>query len=74
MKPFLAIYTIILLEVIIMLFKEAVSKRVIDLSNQNNITPNRLSELSTIPQTTLLSMIIQVLQIYIKYVKHLKFH
>ena len=57
-----------------MLFKEAVSKRVIDLSNQNNITPNRLSELSTIPQTTLLSMIIQVLQIYIKYVKHLKFH
>ena len=40
-----------------MLFKEAVSKRIIDLCNKNHITPNRLSELSTIPQTTLLSML-----------------
>lgn len=40
-----------------MLFKEAVSKRILELCNKNNITPNKLSELSTIPQTTLLSML-----------------
>ena len=40
-----------------MLFKETDSIRIIDLCNKNNITPNRLSELSTIPQNTLLSML-----------------
>lgn len=40
-----------------MLFKEAVSTRIIELYNKNHITPNKLSELSTIPQTTLLSML-----------------
>ena len=40
-----------------MLFKEAVSNRIIGLCNEHHITPNRLSELSTIPQTALLSML-----------------
>ena len=42
---------------IIILFKEVISERIIDLCNKNSITPNRLSELFTIPQTTLLSML-----------------
>ena len=29
-----------------MLFKEAVSKRIVELCNKNNITPNKLAELS----------------------------
>lgn len=40
-----------------MLFKEAVSKRIIELCNTHNITPNKLAELSTIPSTTFNSLI-----------------
>lgn len=40
-----------------MLFKEAVSKRIVELCNKNNITPNKLAELSTIPSTTFNSLI-----------------
>lgn len=40
-----------------MLFKEAVSKRIVELCNKNNITPNKLAELSAIPSTTFNSLI-----------------
>lgn len=40
-----------------MLFKEAVSKRIIELCNIHNITPNKLAELSAIPSTTFNSLI-----------------
>ena len=36
-----------------MLFKEAVSKRILELCETNNFTPNRLAELSTVPPSTL---------------------
>lgn len=40
-----------------MLFKEAVSRRILELCEQYNITPNKLAELSAIPPTTLCSLI-----------------
>ena len=40
-----------------MLFKEAISKRIIELCNIHNITPNKLAELSAIPSTTFNSLI-----------------
>lgn len=40
-----------------MQFKEAVSKRIIELCNTHNITPNKLAELSAIPSTTFNSLI-----------------
>lgn len=40
-----------------MLFKEAVSKRIIELCNAKNYTPNKLAEMSYIPPTTLRSML-----------------
>ena len=40
-----------------MLFKEDVSKRIIELCNIHNITPNKLAELSAIPSTTFNSLI-----------------
>lgn len=40
-----------------MQFKEAVSKRIIELCNMHNITPNKLAELSAIPSTTFNSLI-----------------
>lgn len=40
-----------------MLFKEAVGKRIVELCNKNNITPNKLAELSAIPSTTFNSLI-----------------
>lgn len=40
-----------------MQFKEAVSKRIIELCNIHNITPNKLAELSAIPSTTFNSLI-----------------
>ena len=40
-----------------MLFKEAISKRTIELCNIHNITPNKLAELSAIPSTTFNSLI-----------------
>ena len=36
-----------------MLFKEAVSSRILDLCKQYNYTPNRLAEMSAIPPSTL---------------------
>ncbi len=36
-----------------MLFREAISKRIIELCEKNNVSPNRLAELSTIPPSTL---------------------
>lgn len=36
-----------------MKFKEAISKRVINLCSERNITPNKLSEMSTIPSSTI---------------------
>lgn len=36
-----------------MLYREAVIKRIYELCNENNYTPNRLAELSAIPPTTL---------------------
>ena len=36
-----------------MLFKEAVSKRILELCELNNYTPNRLAKLSTVPPSTL---------------------
>lgn len=41
-----------------MLFKEAVSKRIYDLCDINNISPNKLAELSTVPPTTLEDMLL----------------
>lgn len=40
-----------------MLFKQAISTRIIELCKEYNYTPNKLAELSTIPPTTLNSMI-----------------
>ena len=40
-----------------MKFKEAISKRVINLCSERNITPNKLSEMSTIPSSTLRDLI-----------------
>lgn len=40
-----------------MKFKEAVSKRIIELCNERQITPNKLSEMSTIPPSTLRDLI-----------------
>ena len=38
-----------------MLFKEAVSKRIYELCDKYNYTPNKLAEMSAIPPTTLRS-------------------
>ena len=35
-----------------MLFKQAVSTRILELCNQYNYTPNRLAELSAVPPST----------------------
>ena len=40
-----------------MKFKEAVSTRIIELCNERQITPNKLSEISTIPPSTLRDLI-----------------
>ena len=40
-----------------MQFKEAVSKRILELCDKYNCSPNRLAEMSTIPPTTLRSML-----------------
>lgn len=40
-----------------MLFKEAISKRILDLCKENNLTPNSLSEKSTIAPSTLYDII-----------------
>ena len=36
-----------------MIFKDAISKRIYELCDKNNITPNRLAETSCIPPSTL---------------------
>lgn len=36
-----------------MLFKEAISERIIELCSQYNYTPNKLAEMSAIPPSTL---------------------
>lgn len=38
-----------------MLFKEAISQRIVELCNKYNYTPNKLAEMSAIPPTTLRS-------------------
>ena len=40
-----------------MLFKEAVSKRILELCSINGITPNRLAEMSTVALSTLRDII-----------------
>ncbi len=40
-----------------MLFKEAVSTRILELCNQYNYTPNRLAELSAVPPSTLRALL-----------------
>lgn len=40
-----------------MLFKEAISKRIIELCEERNITTNKLAETSTIPPSTLRDII-----------------
>lgn len=40
-----------------MYFKEAVSQRIFELCKENNITPNKLAEMSTIPPSTLLALL-----------------
>lgn len=40
-----------------MLFKQTVSSRILELCKNHNYTPNKLAELSTIPPTTLNSML-----------------
>lgn len=40
-----------------MLFKEAVSQRILDLCESNHITPNKLAELSAIAPSTLQDMV-----------------
>ena len=40
-----------------MKFREAVSERVYELCDKYNYTPNRLAELSTVPPTTLRSLL-----------------
>lgn len=45
-----------------MLFKEAISKRIYELCDLNNISPNKLSELSTVPHATLFDMLYMKVQ------------
>ena len=40
-----------------MLFKQAVSTRILELRNQYNYTPNRLAELSAVPPSTLRALL-----------------
>ncbi len=40
-----------------MLFKQAVSTRILELCNQYNYTPNRLAELSAVPPSTLRALL-----------------
>lgn len=40
-----------------MLFKEAVSKRIFELCDEYNYTPNKLAEISTVPPSTLRSLL-----------------
>lgn len=40
-----------------MLFKEAVSKRIYDLCDQYNYSPNKLAEMSAVPPSTLRDML-----------------
>ena len=40
-----------------MLFKEAISKRILELCSEYGITPNRLAEISTVPPSTLRDII-----------------
>ena len=40
-----------------MLFKEAITKRVLNLCNENNYTINKLAEMSYIPPSTLRAML-----------------
>lgn len=40
-----------------MLFKEAVSKRIYELCDKYNYTPNRLAEMSAVPPSTLRAML-----------------
>lgn len=40
-----------------MLFKEAVSQRIIELCNMYNYSPNKLAELSAIPPSTLRALL-----------------
>lgn len=40
-----------------MLFKEAISKRIYELCNKNNYSPNKLAELSVIAPSTLQDML-----------------
>lgn len=40
-----------------MLFKEAISKRIYELCDINNITPNKLAELSAVAPSTLQDML-----------------
>lgn len=40
-----------------MLFKEAISKRIYELCDKNNITPNKLAELSAVAPSTLQDML-----------------
>lgn len=40
-----------------MKFREAVTERIYELCEKHNYTPNRLAELSTIPPTTLRSLL-----------------
>ena len=40
-----------------MLFKEAVSQRILELCNKYDYTPNKLAELSAIPTSTLRSLL-----------------
>lgn len=40
-----------------MLFKEAISQRILELCDEYDYTPNKLAELSAIPPTTLRSLL-----------------
>jgi len=40
-----------------MLFKEAISNRIIELCNKYNYSPNKLAEMSAIPPSTLRSLL-----------------
>ena len=40
-----------------MKFREAVTERIYELCEEHNYTPNRLAELSTVPPTTLRSLL-----------------
>ena len=57
-----------------MLFKEAITLRILELCNKYNYTPNKLAELSAIAPSTLRALLannvdIQVLQLSLNYVK-----